>query len=553
MVSVDAPPATTQRPLKGMFQPSFSQAGFEQGGFGADFDFGVLPEGDCVGELGGGVAVVAEVERAELEVEDLAGLAAVDADEGHAAEDLAVGQQGGDFAFDGEAVHQSDDAGFWGEERAGEGGEGVEPGGFEADEQPVDWAVRGELVGRAGDAWAGQVEVAERADKSESVGGDGVVVAAEQEADIAAGLGEAHAVVAAHRARADDRDPLRRHCSGTGGRCGVGTEQTLEAEEVQVVAGAAVDGEVGDRFADGGSEFEAVPGAGAGGDDVGALGVEVKQEVGVGGVGVEAGFGAEDLAGGVGQGVAEPGADGGFVAGVDVAVVVGGFDGFVGEVVADFDAVAEVGQAVAEVLAAALPHPDRQVAGLEAVGVAFGAQPEHHLAGDEQRQRELAQQRGGPSAGGEDQAVGGNCAVGGLDFDGGFEVVEVGGRPAFDWGVEAELRAVAGGELELGANAAFDVERAGAVLEEADQRLARGHHGEAAANFGGAERLVGDVVFAGAGERAGDEQAVGFADHQRAGPAEQLAVGRGGEFAPQFVGALDQRGRRRGLRSRPRG
>ena len=207
----------------------------------------------------------------------------------------------------------------------------------------------------------------------------------------------------------------------------------------------------------------------------------------------------------------------------------------------DLDAVAEVGQSVAEVLRPALPHPDRQVAGGEAVGIALGAQPEHHLARDEQREVELAEQRGSPSAGGQDQAIGGHRTLGRLDRDRRLQVVQVGGRPASDGGVEAQFGARAGSELELGGNAALNVERAGALLKQADQVVVRGHHREAAADLSGGQRLVGDAVPAGAGERAGHEQAVVLADHQRAGGAQQLAARGRAELVPEFVGALHER------------
>ncbi|MCZ7576728.1 MAG: hypothetical protein M5U18_06670 [Dehalococcoidia bacterium] len=71
------------------------------------------PDSEQVTEEGGLGRVVAEVANGDapiVQVVDDAGLAAINADEGHATEHAGRVEPGGEALFDAEAVHEGDDA-----------------------------------------------------------------------------------------------------------------------------------------------------------------------------------------------------------------------------------------------------------------------------------------------------------------------------------------------------------------------------------------------------------------------------------------------------------
>ena len=132
---------------------------------------------------------------------DLAGGGDPGDDAAEAAEDALGAEDGGELGGGLDAVLQGDDEGVGAEERAhGAGGVGDLPG-FDAEEDDVGGA---ELGGGVGDAGGVDGEVAFGARDAEAAFADGAEgVAAGEEGDVLAGLGEAAAEVGADGAGAE--------------------------------------------------------------------------------------------------------------------------------------------------------------------------------------------------------------------------------------------------------------------------------------------------------------------------------------------------------------
>jgi len=140
------------------------------------------------------------------------------------------------------------------------------------------------------------------------------------------------------------------------------------------------------EFADDGREFEAVAGAGAGDEDLGMSRVMVEDEVFVGSVGVHANDGGFKGTVGGGQETTEEVAYGFGLAGVNVAADGIGMGVLALMVNSDFDAVAEIREAVEEAVWLVLPDVDGAVLGEELLVMGLGSEPEEDLAFDGERE-----------------------------------------------------------------------------------------------------------------------------------------------------------------------
>ena len=157
----------------------------------------------------------ADADVAVIDVMDDAGLEALDANEGEAAEDALRAEKFGEAVFVSQAVLHGEDLSGVFEERGDERFELIVGGGFEGDDDEVGFGHSfGLVVDVHGAGRKGEIAVA-TAD-GPATPGDGGVIAAEEEVDIVAVLGESAAVVCADRAGADDGD------EGIGGKHGGG-------------------------------------------------------------------------------------------------------------------------------------------------------------------------------------------------------------------------------------------------------------------------------------------------------------------------------------------
>src|SRR4051812_46342120 len=101
-----------------------------------------------------------------------------------------------------------------------------------------------------------------------------------------------------------------------------------------------------------------------------------------------------------------------------------------------------------------------------------------------------------------------------------------GGRfPAEEWFVIMEFGARLDGELEVGLDGELGKEDAGARLPNGDGVVRKVESGELLVCLGGGQHAVGQVMFGGATNGAGDENAVGRADHEAASLMKELAAG----------------------------
>jgi len=157
--------------------------------------------GDSVG-LVEVVAVVPDDNAAIAEMVDVAGLAAVNADEREAAEDTLGPEPIGEAVFDAQAVHQGEDFGLGPDAGPDELLGIVEGSGLEGADDQVDAAnVPGGAVGV--DLY---VEIAVTALDGQAIGADGVVVPAHEEMQVVSSLLESASVEASDCSAADDRD-----------------------------------------------------------------------------------------------------------------------------------------------------------------------------------------------------------------------------------------------------------------------------------------------------------------------------------------------------------
>ncbi len=187
--------------------------------------------------------------------------------------------------------------------------------------------------------------------------------------------------------------------------------EAMVREEAYGLRGVAVDGEVGEDFANDGSEFEAVTGEAGGDGDLWVARVQSDDEVLVGREGVHAGDGAIERTVEVWNEVSQMAAEFGYIGVADGAVDSFGSAARWGAVHAGFHA-----NAIEDALAIDIPDVDGEVGWLEKIGVGDGLEPAHDEAADIERDFEIGEQLGCPGSGCDDEAV---RVVGcGFGFDG---------------------------------------------------------------------------------------------------------------------------------------
>jgi len=133
-----------------------------------------------------------EADEAMGAMVDGAGAGAVDAGEGHAAEDALFAEESGEVIFVAEAVLESQDGGVVFQQGRDEGLEEVVAGGLQCDDDPIDFGHVAD-VGVDVEGAGGEREIAGAAFDAHAALAYGVVVAAEEEMDVVAGLDEAGA------------------------------------------------------------------------------------------------------------------------------------------------------------------------------------------------------------------------------------------------------------------------------------------------------------------------------------------------------------------------
>ena len=130
-----------------------------------------------------------------------AGGGAVEADEAEAAHDAPGAEVGGEEFLVAKAVLEGDERGIGPEQRRDERGEGGVGGGLQGDEDDV---ARAHFLGGPIGIDLRQMEIAIFRADGQPVAADGIEVAAHEEMHVAPGVGQLRAIIAAHRAGADD-------------------------------------------------------------------------------------------------------------------------------------------------------------------------------------------------------------------------------------------------------------------------------------------------------------------------------------------------------------